>query len=38
MLREYFEEAKKRGGHTPHLLEKVFSWHERYRKTRSMLP
>ncbi|MDR1311425.1 MAG: succinate CoA transferase [Burkholderiaceae bacterium] len=38
MLLEYFEEAKKRGGHTPHLLEKAFSWHERYRQARSMLP
>lgn len=26
--RDYFEEAKaKRGGHTPHLLDKAFSWH-----------
>ncbi|QLF91936.1 succinate CoA transferase [Pseudomonas sp. ABC1] len=24
---EYFNEAKARGGHTPHILEKAFSWH-----------
>jgi succinyl-CoA:acetate CoA-transferase len=23
----YLEEAKQRGGHTPHVLEKAFSWH-----------
>jgi succinyl-CoA:acetate CoA-transferase len=37
MLREYVLEAKKRGGQTPHVLEKAFSWHERYRETGSML-
>ncbi|MCI2227703.1 succinate CoA transferase [Polaribacter sp. MSW13] len=26
-LLEYFEEAYKLGGHTPHILEKTFSWH-----------
>ncbi|MFC3608666.1 succinate CoA transferase [Stutzerimonas tarimensis] len=25
--RDYLEEAKARGGHTPHVLEKAFSWH-----------
>jgi succinyl-CoA:acetate CoA-transferase len=38
MLREYVLEAKQRGGHTPHVLEKAYSWHERYRETGSMLP
>jgi succinyl-CoA:acetate CoA-transferase len=37
MLREYVLDAKKRGGQTPHVLEKAFSWHERYRETGSML-
>lgn len=26
-LLEYFEEAYKLGGHTPHVLEKAFNWH-----------
>jgi succinyl-CoA:acetate CoA-transferase len=30
-------EAQERGGHTPHVLEKAFAWHERYRRTGSML-
>lgn len=38
MLREYVAEAKQRGGHTPHVLEKAFDWHNRYRETGSMLP
>jgi succinyl-CoA:acetate CoA-transferase len=38
MLREYVEEAKRGGGQTPHVLEKAFSWHVRYRETGSMLP
>jgi succinyl-CoA:acetate CoA-transferase len=37
MLRAYVNEARQRGGHTPHVLEKAFAWHERYRKTGSML-
>jgi len=36
MLRAYVEEAKQRGGQTPHVLEKAFAWHERYRNTGSM--
>ncbi len=36
-LRAYFEEACGRGGHTPHLLEKAFSWHARYQASQSML-
>ncbi|MFM1651087.1 acetyl-CoA hydrolase/transferase family protein [Brevibacillus sp. B_LB10_24] len=29
-LQEYYEEALTRGGHTPHVLEKAFSWHVKY--------
>jgi len=36
-LREYYQEALTRGGQTPHVLEKAFSWHESYKKTGSML-
>jgi acetyl-CoA hydrolase/succinyl-CoA:acetate CoA-transferase len=36
-LRSYFERAKQRGGHTPHLLEEAFSWHVRLAETGSML-
>jgi succinyl-CoA:acetate CoA-transferase len=35
-LHAYFGEACRRGGHTPHLLERAFAWHERYRSTQSM--
>jgi succinyl-CoA:acetate CoA-transferase len=35
-LRDYFEQALKRGGHTPHLLEEAFSWHDAYRKHGTM--
>jgi succinyl-CoA:acetate CoA-transferase len=37
MLREYVREAQQRGGQTPHVLEKAFSWHQRWRETGSML-
>jgi succinyl-CoA:acetate CoA-transferase len=37
MLREYLAEATLRGGQTPHVLEKAFAWHQRYRETGSML-
>jgi len=37
MLKEYVEEANRGGGQTPHVLEKAFSWHVRYRETGSML-
>ena len=37
MLCDYVDEAKKRGGHTPHVLEKAFEWHTRFRETGSML-
>ncbi len=36
MLRAYVAEAQQRGGQTPHVLEKAFAWHERYRATGSM--
>lgn len=35
-LRDYFQEALSRGGHTPHVLEKAFSWHVRYREEGTM--
>jgi succinyl-CoA:acetate CoA-transferase len=35
-LRDYFNEACKRGGHTPHILEEAIAWHTRFRDTRSM--
>lgn len=37
MLLDYLSEAETRGGQTPHVLEKAFSWHTRYRETGSML-
>jgi succinyl-CoA:acetate CoA-transferase len=36
-LRAYFEQAVRRGGHTPHMLEQAFSWHSRYQFTKTML-
>jgi succinyl-CoA:acetate CoA-transferase len=36
-LRAYFEEAKRGGGQTPHVLEKAVSWHARYKREGSML-
>ncbi|GEN34047.1 acetyl-CoA hydrolase/transferase family protein [Aneurinibacillus danicus] len=36
-LRAYFEEACERGGQTPHVLEKAFSWHTRFQKEGTML-
>lgn len=35
-LRDYFNEALKRGGHTPHVLEKALSWHIRYEQYGTM--
>ncbi|WLR52767.1 acetyl-CoA hydrolase/transferase family protein [Bacillus tianshenii] len=35
-LRGYFDEACKRGGHTPHMLEKALSWHSQFEQTGSM--
>lgn len=36
MLREYYKEALALGGHTPHVLPKALSWHQRYVDTGSM--
>jgi succinyl-CoA:acetate CoA-transferase len=36
-LREYYREALERGGQTPHVLEKAFSWHINYQKNGTML-
>lgn len=35
-IRDYFERAKERGGHTPHLLEEAFKFHLRFQNTGSM--
>ncbi|MTJ84300.1 MAG: acetyl-CoA hydrolase/transferase family protein [Telmatospirillum sp.] len=35
-MRDYYKEAVKRGGHTPHVLEKAFSWHIAFRETGDM--
>ena len=37
MLNDYVAEANLGGGQTPHVLEKAFAWHTRYRNTGSML-
>ena len=36
MLKEYFDEALKLGGHTPHVLSKALSWHQRFLETGTM--
>lgn len=36
-LRDYYYEALTRGGQTPHVLEKAFSWHTNYEKNGTML-
>ncbi|WP_100332541.1 acetyl-CoA hydrolase/transferase family protein [Bacillus xiapuensis] len=36
-LSAYFEEALAAKGHTPHVLEKAFSWHANYAKKGTML-
>jgi succinyl-CoA:acetate CoA-transferase len=35
-LQAYFDEAKTRGGQTPHILESVFAWHLAYRDKGTM--
>ncbi len=35
-LQSYFDRAKERGGHTPHLLEEAFSWHIALAETGTM--
>ncbi len=36
-LRAYYEEAKTRGGQTPHVLEKALSWHINFAQNGTML-
>ncbi|WP_066295671.1 acetyl-CoA hydrolase/transferase family protein [Bacillus sp. FJAT-29937] len=36
-LREYYQEALTRGGHTPNVLEKALSWHTDFAKNGTML-
>lgn len=36
-LRAYFDQAKRGGGQTPHVLEQALSWHARYQREGSML-
>lgn len=36
-LSSYYQEALTRGGQTPHVLEKAFSWHTNYAKNGTML-
>jgi succinyl-CoA:acetate CoA-transferase len=38
LLRDYYREACRRGGHTPHLLEEAFRWHLRQMQTGTMQP
>nr|WP_010648596.1 acetyl-CoA hydrolase/transferase family protein [Oceanobacillus massiliensis] len=35
-LWEYYNEALERGGQTPHVLEKAFSWHTNFKETGTM--
>ena len=35
-LRDYFKEASKRGGHTPHILQEAFAFYNRYLQNGSM--
>ncbi|MFD2602823.1 succinate CoA transferase [Flavobacterium suzhouense] len=35
-LQSYYERARLRGGHTPHLLEEAFSWHINYSNSGTM--
>ncbi len=36
MANDYFREAAKRGGHTPHLMEQAFGWHLAYQREGTM--
>ncbi len=38
LAQDYFRDAAKRGGHTPHLMEQAFAWHLAYQRDGSMLP
>ncbi len=35
-IRDYFERAKEKGGHTPHILEEAFDFHIRFKETGTM--
>ena len=35
-LRDYFDRACAKGGHTPHLLQEALSWHHRLETTKTM--
>ena len=35
-LRDYYQRALEKGGHTPHLIEESLSWHKRFLETGSM--
>ena len=35
-LKEYYQRALKKGGHTPHLIEETLSWHNKFLETSSM--
>jgi acetyl-CoA hydrolase/succinyl-CoA:acetate CoA-transferase len=35
-LQDYYDRARERGGHTPHILEEAFSWHVNLRDQGSM--
>ncbi|MCF1468710.1 acetyl-CoA hydrolase/transferase family protein [Agrobacterium vitis] len=35
-LADYYQRALARGGHTPHILEEAFSWHQSMRETGTM--
>ena len=37
LLRDYYRDALKWGGQTPHQLDQAFAWHTRLRDTGSML-
>jgi succinyl-CoA:acetate CoA-transferase len=36
-LNDYFSDACKMGGHTPHLLQEALSWHTRFKENGNML-
>ncbi len=38
LAQDYYRDALKRGGHTPHLMEQAFAWHLAYQRDGSMLP
>ena len=38
LLKDYYKDALKRGGHTPHILEEALSFYVRYQRTGRMLP